>query len=85
MEKLFYYDEEVIILFVALPDCVACRERIEALMNKMNCWKRVDIGYPSDCGTKLFLYYDKEDKEKDYWKLAEQAKRILQSHGYRIL
>ena len=85
MEKFIYNDKEAIVLFVALPDCTACSERIQELLDKMNCWERVDIGFSSDHGTKVFLHYNKEDSETDYWELAERAKKILQSYHYRVL
>lgn len=78
-------EEGAIILFVAVPDCSECRSRITDILTNMKCWKDIQIGYPSEYGTAIKLFYDKNDKDTDFWWLAERAKEILQSHCYRVI
>ena len=54
-------------------------------MQEMNCWEKVEIGYPTDCGTQIWLYCNKEQEETDYWEYAKRAKRILKSYHYRLI
>ena len=72
-------------MFVALPDCSACRERIQTLMREMNCWEKIEIGYSTDYGTQIWLYCNKEREETDYWEYAKRAKKILRSYHYRLI
>ena len=85
MERMIEDNEAAIVLFVTVPACIACRERIEDLMKEMQCWKKIEIGYPSKYGSKIWLYYDKEDKDTDYWEKGKKAKEILELYHYRVM
>ena len=84
MERIADGKDEAIILFVSIPDCVCCRERVQTELEKMKCWERVELGYPMDYGTKIWLFC-KNDKETDYWERAKDAKRILEGYHYRVM
>ena len=78
-------DFEAIVLLVAIPSCEECRVRIQKVLEDMRCWKRVEIGYPTEFGSKIWLLYETQSQKFDYWEKAKEAKEILELYHYKVL
>ncbi|MDE7453129.1 MAG: hypothetical protein K2N22_01825 [Clostridia bacterium] len=74
-----------IILTVSIPGCAACMDRIENLLMRMGCWEKVSFGYPTECGTAVYMFYDKNNKEIDYRRKAKEAREILEGSRYYVI
>ena len=85
-DKISYERESSIILFVLIPRCKECRNKIERTILDMGYFERVDFGYPDKEGTPVSLVYIPEKHpDVDFWKKALMAKDWLNSMGYRVL
>ncbi len=79
-------DERVLVLFVLIPDCEHCRERIRAEALRDGTFGRVEIGYPRREGTTVELFSrDPSEKERELWEAAGALKRRLGALGYMVL
>ncbi len=79
-------EEAEIVLFVLIPQCKECRDRIERALLNMGCFERVEVGYPRREGSPVSLIYDPEKHpDVDFWKKALRAKEWLDAMGYRVL
>ena len=78
--------EAEIVVFVLIPQCKACRDRIEQTILGMGCFERVEVGYPRREGSPVSLVYiEGKYPEVDYWEKALQVKDRLDAMGYRVL
>ena len=79
-------EQEHINLYVLLPDCKECRDRITRDLMRMEVWDEVSFGYPDIDGSIVSLYYTKaKHPQVDYWEKALKAKKILEDSFYRVL
>ena len=85
-ERMETEDEVRIILFVLIPHCKSCRERVKHEIMRSGVWARVEIGYPEPEGSPVSLIYKKgKYPDVDYWELAKEAKTRLDELGYRVI
>lgn len=77
-------EETQIILFVLVPECKSCRDRIESYLVKTGVWDRVEVGYRMREGSPVILSY-REREGVDYWRQAQNVKKWLDDNGYRVL
>lgn len=85
--RLIDHEEEAeIVLFILIPHCPQCRERVVREILSDSYWEGVEIGYPGEQGTAVSLRYRKgKYPNVDYWELAQRAKARLDALGYRVM
>lgn len=77
--------EDEIILYVQVPACATCRQRIGEIVLRNALWTRVDIGYPGRFGTPVAVGCAKEGLTA--LALREELadlKRELEEAGYLV-
>ncbi len=77
-------DREEILIFIKMPDCGHCRDKIARLLAS-EYWE-VSFGYPHAHGTYIFLSYEpKKHPDVNFFAMAQTARNVLFEHGYAVL